>query len=98
MKAYKMYQKIALLTFCGETLLCYGYVITRHEVVVFLGFFYTLFALLIHGMALIALIHEAIYAPENRRQRLKDFGVLVLNIPVVACYLLLYFLIQTHTR
>lgn len=98
MKAYNLYQKIALVTFCGETLLCYAYVITRHEVVVFLGFFYTLFALLIHGMALIALIHEAIYAPENRIQHLKDFGVLVLNIPVVACYLLLHTLIQTHAR
>jgi hypothetical protein len=93
-----MYQKIALLTFCGETILCYGYVITCHEIFVFLGFFYTLFALLINGMAFIALIHEAIYAPENRRQSIKDGGVLGLNIPVVACYLLLYFLIQTHTR
>lgn len=98
MKAYNLYQKIALVTFCGETVLCYGYVITRHEVVVFLGFFYTLFALLIHGMALIALIHEAIHKPENRIQHLKDFSVLVLNIPVVACYLLLYNLIQTHAR
>lgn len=98
MKAYTLYQKIALLTFWGETILCYGYVLTRHDLVVFLGFLFTLFAVLINGMAFIAVIHDAIYAPENRRQSLKDGGILCLNIPVVGCYLLLYFLIQTHTR
>ena len=90
MKKLSVYQRIALVTFSGGTLLFYGAIITGEELFIPICILYTLICGLIHGICLLLLFFSFLKHPLQRKTIVREGLILWVNFPIALLYLFIY--------
>ncbi len=87
---------IAVIPFLGGMLLLYTFYLVGSAEIAFVGYFFIIGAGVVTLFVLLVLIVKSVKDKENRRRYLKTSGLILLNIPVVVIYFIL-FLIMLNT-
>ncbi|MFM2229808.1 MAG: hypothetical protein RL607_1066 [Bacteroidota bacterium] len=90
MKRLSVYQRIALVTFSGGTLLFYGALITKEELFIPICILYTLICGLVHGICLLLLFFSFLRHPMQRKSIVREGLILWVNFPIAILYLFIY--------
>lgn len=87
----KLAKLLALLSFSIGTFLLVLFYITKNEIIIIIGFYYVITALLFNGIVFINLIFNLIVYKTMYWFQLKSTFILLLNIPITLLYLKIVF-------
>ena len=81
--------KIALFFFSIGTLLFITYFITNSDVILFLGFYYTVVAVFVNLIIELGLFFKLIKEKNNRKENFMDMLLIACNIPIAYLYFII---------
>uniref|UniRef100_UPI004048DFC1 hypothetical protein n=1 Tax=Flavobacterium sp. TaxID=239 RepID=UPI004048DFC1 len=87
----KLAKLLALLSFSIGTFLLVLFYITKNEIIIIIGFYYVITALLFNSIVFINLIFNLIVYKTMYWFQLKSTFILLLNIPITLLYLKIVF-------
>lgn len=82
---------LALLSFSIGTLLLVLFCITKNEIIIIVGFYYVITAMLFNSIVFINLVFNLIVYKTMYGFQLKNTFILLLNIPITLLYLKIIF-------
>lgn len=82
----KISRIIALFSFVIGSILLTLFYLTEHAILISIGLFYVLFAVVVNSFFLIGLIAKLFSKESDKKQSWISIGIVALNIPVVILY------------
>jgi len=82
----KISRIIGLFSFVMGTILLALFYLTEHAILISIGIFYILFAVIVNSIFLIGLVSKIFSKESDKKQLWISIGIVVLNIPIVILY------------